>query len=58
LMEDVGMPTLNVLDDRFMLCGSPGMLKNLTKILNDLGFTETRRSDIGEYVIERAFVDK
>ena len=58
LMEDVGLPTLNVLDDRFMLCGSPGMLKNLTKILNDLGFTETRRSDIGEYVIERAFVEK
>ena len=58
LMEDVGMPTLNVLDDRFMLCGSPGMLKKLTKILNDLGFTETRRSDIGEYVIERAFVEK
>ena len=40
-----------------MLCGSPAMLKSLTAILDQLGFRETRRSDLGEYVIERAFVD-
>ena len=58
MMEDIGMPKLNPEDDRFMLCGSPAMLKSLTAILDDLGFNETRRDDIGEYVIERAFVEK
>jgi ferredoxin--NADP+ reductase len=58
LMEDIGMPKLNPDDDRFMLCGSPAMLNSLTAILDDLGFSETRRDDIGEYVIERAFVEK
>lgn len=58
LMEDVGMPELNLEDDRFMLCGSPNMLKSLTEILDDRGFSETRRDDLNEYVIERAFVEK
>jgi ferredoxin--NADP+ reductase len=58
LMEDIDMPKLNLDDDRFMLCGSPAMLNSLTAILDDLGFNETRRDDIGEYVIERAFVEK
>ena len=58
LMKDVGLPELNPEDDRFMLCGSPKMLKSLTEILDDLGFSETRRDDLGEYVIERAFVEK
>jgi ferredoxin--NADP+ reductase len=58
LMEDIDMPKLNPHDDRFMLCGSPAMLKSLTAILDDLGFSESRRDAIGEYVIERAFVEK
>ncbi len=58
LIEDIGTPALNVEDDRFMLCGSPGMLQSLTAILIDLGFSETRRDDLGEYVIERAFIEK
>ena len=58
LIEDIGTPALNLEDDRFMLCGSPRMLESLTKILDDLGFSETRKSDLGEYVIERAFVEK
>lgn len=58
LIEDIGSPALNREDDRFMLCGSPSMLKSLTAILDGLGFSETRKSDLGEYVIERAFVEK
>jgi ferredoxin--NADP+ reductase len=58
LIEDIGTPALNLEDDRFMLCGSPSMLKSLTEILIDLGFSETRRNDLGEYVIERAFIEK
>jgi ferredoxin--NADP+ reductase len=41
-----------------MLCGSPSMLKDFCVILDDMGFRETIRSDIGEYVIERAFVER
>ncbi|MCH7881918.1 MAG: ferredoxin--NADP reductase [Proteobacteria bacterium] len=58
LIEDIGLPTLSVEDDRFMVCGSPSMLKSLTEILVNLNFRETRKSDFGEYVIERAFVEK
>jgi len=58
LIEDTGMPTLSVNDDRFMLCGSPGMLKSISEILDEMGFKETRKSDFREYVIERAFVEK
>lgn len=58
LIDDIGTPALDPEDDRFMLCGSPGMLKSLTEILDQRGFRETRKSDLGEYVIERAFVEK
>jgi len=57
LPQTVGLPPVNVEDDRFMLCGSPSMLKDFCEILDGLGFKETIRSDIGEYVIERAFVE-
>ncbi|MCO1333020.1 ferredoxin--NADP reductase [Microbulbifer sp. OS29] len=58
LFTDLGVPKPNVEEDRFMLCGSPGMLKDLTNILDDWGFKETRAGVPHEYVIERAFVEK
>lgn len=57
LYSDLGLPTPNKQDDRFMLCGSPSMLKDLTAILDAQGFDETRHGDLAEYVIERAFVE-
>ena len=57
MAEKVGLPPINVEDDRFMLCGSPSMLKDFCEILDDAGFSETIRSDIDEYVIERAFFE-
>jgi len=57
LAETVGLPPMNLEDDRFMLCGSPSMLKDLCDILDNMGYKETIRSDIGHYVIERAFVE-
>ena len=57
-MQDLGLPALSVEDDRFMLCGSPAMLKTLSEMLKQRGFTETRKSDFREFVIERAFVEK
>ena len=57
LFLDMNMPLPNKQDDRFMLCGSPSMLKDMGKILQDRGFSESRSSSMGEYVIERAFVE-
>ena len=57
LFRDVGLPVANIEDDRFMLCGSPSMLKDTGKILNQFGFQEARSGNQGHYVIERAFVE-
>ena len=57
LFLDMNMPLPNKQNDRFMLCGSPSMLKDMGKILQDRGFCESRGSSMGEYVIERAFVE-
>ncbi len=56
LFDDLGLPQPNTADDRFMICGSPAMLKDTTSILKDWGFRETRHGNLGEFVIERAFV--
>lgn len=57
LFYDLEMPKVNVDDDRFMLCGSPAMLKDLSAMLGGKGFAEYRAGKAGHYVIERAFVD-
>jgi ferredoxin--NADP+ reductase len=58
LCHDIGLPPLNAAHDRFMLCGSPGMLKDTRTLLDKLGVSEGNMSHPGHYVIERAFVDK
>ena len=58
LFLDLKLPLPNKTDDRFMLCGSPSMLKDMCKILEDRGFSEARNIGPGEYVIERAFVER
>ena len=58
LFDDLELPKPNLEEDRFMLCGSPAMLKDFTNILDDWGFRESRGGHMHEYVIERAFVEK
>ena len=41
--------------DRVMLCGSLGMIKDLSILLEGLGFEEGSNARPGQYVIERAF---
>ncbi len=57
LFADTGLPQANLDDDRFMLCGSTSMLKDVAKILDGWGFKESRHGIQEHYVIERAFVD-
>jgi ferredoxin--NADP+ reductase len=58
LQTDLGLPPLNLATDRVMLCGSPGMLTDLHKFLLDSGFAEGNHSEPGDFVIEKAFVEK
>lgn len=58
LFRDVGLPDFNAEDDRFMLCGSPGMLKDTAALLEARGLVESRHGQQGHYVIERAFVER
>jgi ferredoxin--NADP+ reductase len=57
LFSDVGLPAADPTQDRFMLCGSPSMLKDTCRILEAQGFTESRQGIKGSYVIERAFAE-
>jgi ferredoxin/flavodoxin---NADP+ reductase len=59
LFQDIGLPFANTKDDRFMVCGSPGMLKDTRALLKKLGFTESPHQGVpGDFVIEKAFVEK
>jgi ferredoxin--NADP+ reductase len=54
-----GLPPLNPETDRVMLCGSPAMLEDLATLLDGRGFQASPRTrEPGDYVIERAFVEK
>ena len=53
-----GLPPISVENDRFMLCGSPEMLKDTRAIFDRMGMVEGNMSHPGHFVIERAFVDK
>lgn len=57
LASDLDLPAINPENDRFMICGSPAMLKDTCKILDEFGFNEARGGKLGHYVIERAFVE-
>lgn len=58
LFEELGLPEPDLENDRFMLCGSPAMLKDTVAVLERFGFKEGNMSRPGHYVIERAFVEK
>ncbi len=57
LFWDTGLPQANPEHDRFMICGSPSMLKDSCAILDGWGFEESRQGIKAHYVIERAFVE-
>jgi ferredoxin--NADP+ reductase len=58
LFAKLDLPPMSMEHDRFMLCGSPSMLKDTQAILEGRGFSEGNMSRPGHYVIERAFVEK
>ena len=59
MAADLGLQPLNPSTDRAMMCGSPSMLTDLCKILDARGFQISPSQGVaGDYVIERAFVEK
>jgi ferredoxin--NADP+ reductase len=58
LQVDLGLPPLDPTRDRVMMCGSPGLLRDLKVILEKRGFKEGSTTTPGDYVIERAFVEQ
>lgn len=57
LFGDLGVTQPDPALDRFMICGSPSMLKDTCAILDGWGFKESRHGIKAQYVIERAFVE-
>ena len=58
LFADLKLPQLTREDDRVMICGSPGMLTDMKHMLESKGFAEGNTTTPGDFVIERAFVEK
>jgi ferredoxin--NADP+ reductase len=59
LFEDIGLPPLDPARDRAMVCGSPSMLRDTRALLDARGFAMSPHIGVpGDYVIERAFVEK
>ena len=53
LEMDLGLPPLDVANDRVMLCGEAPMLEELDALLKARGFTEGNHSHQGHYLVER-----
>ena len=58
LFTDLGVPPIDPAVDRVMICGSPGMLRDIKHILEGKGFKEGNTSKPGDFVIERAFAEQ
>jgi len=59
LQQAIGLPPLDPAVDRAMICGNPSMLTEISSILDQRGFSiSSGVGEPGDYVIERAFVEK
>jgi len=58
MATDLGLPALNPVEDRVMICGSPEMLRDLKQMMEVRGFKEGNTTKPGDFVIERAFAEQ
>jgi ferredoxin--NADP+ reductase len=58
LFDDIGLPPMSIEDDRFMLCGSPDMIRDTREVLTLGGYVEGNHGEAGHFLIEKAFVEK
>jgi ferredoxin--NADP+ reductase len=55
---EVNLANLSNEHDRVMLCGSPSMLSELKTFCTEQGFKEGNSGEPGDFVVEKAFVEK
>ena len=58
LAGDLGLAPVDRAHDRVMLCGSPGLLTDFAAWFEQNGWLEGTNTRQGEFVIEKAFVEK
>lgn len=58
LLSDLGQTPLDRERDRVMICGNPAMTADLRKTLTERGFVEGTSNAPGDFVMEKAFVDR
>jgi ferredoxin--NADP+ reductase len=58
LFDDLGLTPLDLATDRVMICGNPAMLADLTQLFASRGFEEGNSGEPGDFVIEKAFVQR
>ena len=58
IQQDLGLPPLDPVQDRVMICGSPEMLRDLKHMMETRGFKEGNTTTPGDFVIERAFAEQ
>ena len=58
LFEDIKLPPIDAASDRVMLCGNPDLLVDMRDILEGYGLGEGANNKPGEFVVEKAFVER
>lgn len=57
LFNDIGLPEMTIENDRFMLCGSPSMIRDMRTVFARSDFVEGNHGEAGHFLVERAFVE-
>lgn len=58
IFRDLNIEELDPEHDRVMICGSPEMLADTEKLLEERGFEEGNMNRQGSYVVEKAFAER
>lgn len=58
LCADLGIAPFDLATDRVMLCGNPQMLADLRKLFSSRGYIEGSSGKPGDFVVEKAFVER
>ncbi len=58
LYRDLGLPDLEAAQDRVMICGGPGVMADLRAMFLEKGLTEGNHGEAGQFVVEKAFVER
>ncbi len=56
LFDILGLPAADPAHDRVMLCGNPNMNQDMTRYLEEQGWTMTSFRGVGNFTVEKAFV--